>query len=100
MTEETWPGEAHFRAQLDVQRKFPGWTVSHYPNSGAMRRGTQIPAGHYCAVHWRLSEAPIVAPDLDSLTVAIKARNAELEAARLWAERSALSAFLPRRYRR
>jgi hypothetical protein len=94
MTEETWPGEAHFRAQLAVQREFPGWTVSHYPH-GATRDGIEIPAGHYCAVYWHLSEAPVVAPDLDALATAIRIRNDKMDTERRWADRSALSAFEP-----
>lgn len=94
MTEETWPGEAAFRAQLAVQRDFPGWTVSHYPR-GATQDGIEIPAGHYCAVYWHLSEAPAIAPDLDSLTAAIQARTDRMDAERRWDERSAFDSLEP-----
>lgn len=86
--------EDNGQAERAIERKFPGWTVSRYLGSGKPR-GFEVPAGHYCAVHERLSEIPIVAPDLDTLSAAIQTRNDELEAARQWAERSSLHWLTP-----
>jgi hypothetical protein len=98
MTDDYWPGAEHVRqqlkAQLAVEARFPGWQVLHTPTERWVRY-TKVPKGYFYAVYDRLSEAPLMAADLDGLADLVERRQQEIEAAKLWAVRSDLRGILP-----
>ncbi|MEU4162015.1 hypothetical protein [Actinoplanes sp. NPDC026670] len=56
-----------FRAQLAVERRYPGWQIDRATQPRTVRPDLRVPAGHYWAVHWELDEPCLVAADLDGL---------------------------------
>lgn len=92
-TPERWPGEAEVRAQLVVQWQHPGWQVLRTDEPRWVRY-VRIPAGYY-AVHFRLSEPPLVAATLQLLGELIDARETQRRNAERWSVRTDLRRILP-----
>lgn len=82
-------------AQLALENELGGeWQVYRAALLERWVRYRLVPKGHYWAAHWRLSEPPIVAADLEALAAGVRARQAEMAAEKNWAERSALDRIL------
>jgi hypothetical protein len=98
MTENVWPGAEHLRrqlaAQLAVGGRFPGWQVLHTTVDRWVRY-VKVPGGSFYAVHYRLSEPPLMAADLDQLAGLVEHRQRGIEQARQWAARSDLRGIGP-----
>jgi len=82
------------RAQLVLGAEMRDWQVYRTFLSKRWVRYHLVPKGHYWAVHFRLGEPPISAPDLEALAAGVRARQAAMEADATWAERSALSRII------
>ena len=67
-------GDDDLMAQLHLEARLHHWQV-YRVREAKIVRGVEVPAGHYYAVHWRVSEPPEVAGDLAELERAVKARN-------------------------
>lgn len=68
-------GDDDLRAQLQLEARLHHWQV-YRVREARWVRGVEVPAGSYYAVHWRLSEPPVVAGDLDTLERAVTAGTA------------------------
>ena len=93
MNTEAWPGETDLRAQIALQEQHPGWQVLHTDRPRWVRY-IRVPAGYY-AVHFRLSEPPLMAANLTLLAELILRRDQQRRNAERWAVRSDLRKILP-----
>ena len=85
------------RAQLELEAELGGWQVYRATVSTSWLDRVDIPAGHYYASHWLLSEPPIVAADLETLRTAVLARQVEMAIAEHHGAPVELDGHLPRR---
>lgn len=78
VTDHEWPGAEPLRkqliAQLAVEARFPGWQILH-TTCDRWVRYVSIPEGYFYAVHFRLSEPPLMAVDLDGLAALVERRQ-------------------------
>ncbi|GIF44412.1 hypothetical protein Axi01nite_87230 [Actinoplanes xinjiangensis] len=97
VSDDEWPGaedlRQQMRAQLALEARFPGWQVLHAMNDRWVRY-VRIPEGSFYAVHDRLGELPLCAPDLEKLAARVEQRQDELRKIARWVTRSDLTTII------
>jgi hypothetical protein len=78
-----------------IEAAHPGWRIHRAGTTNRQIRYTEIPAGHYYAVHHRLAESPESAPDLTELAERLHHRDRHRREAERWSVRTDLRRILP-----